>query len=120
MKSMKYTDVMLMPWKWGGRILVGGTPETFQTYAKRWLDVNLDCGTGTQGHSYVEWGNPWVIWIKSLHDIPALAHEALHVTSGVLASRGLSFADPSEEAYTYTMEDLLRQVLTSKRWRKVR
>ena len=117
---MKYIEIMLMPWKWGGRIVVGGTRAEIQAYAKKWLGIELSCPTRVLGHAYIESGNPWLLWLKTLQDIPSLAHEAFHVTSGVLEDRGLKFSEASEEAYTYTMEDLLRQVLNSKRWIKVR
>lgn len=116
---MKSVDVMLMPWKWAGVVLAGGTPDGFKAWAKKTLDADVETGSNSAAHAYVEYGKPWVIWVETMTDIPALAHEALHVAAGVLEGRGLSFSKGSEEAYTYTMEDILRQVLTAKQWKKV-
>lgn len=116
---MKAVNVTLMPWKWDGTVLTGGTADAFKAWAKKALDADVDTGSNSAGHAYVEYGKPWVIWIDSIANVPALAHEALHVAAGVLEGRGLSFSKGSEEAYTYTMEDILRQVLTSKRWKRV-
>jgi hypothetical protein len=116
---MKQITVTLDVWKWQGSVLVGGTSEDFKVWAKKYIDAEITTGTNAAGHAYVEYGKPWLIWVESLKDIPALAHEALHVTAGILEARGLTFGAPSEEAYTYTMEFIIRQALTAKKWRQV-
>lgn len=113
------TLIMLMPWKWEGAVIVGGSPDDFKRYAKKYIDADVENGPNAAGHTYVEYGKPWLIWVASLRDIPCLAHEALHVACGVLEGRGLAHAKASEEAYTYTMEDILRQTLNAKKWKQV-
>jgi hypothetical protein len=117
---MKFTLVRLMPWKWDGAVVVGGTPAEFRAWAKRYIDAEIDNGPNSAGHAYVYYGKPFLIWVESLKNIPALAHEAMHIAHGVLEGRGVKHNESSEEAYTYTMEDLIRQVLTAKKWRTVR
>lgn len=117
---MKLLLVNLMPWKWQGVVLRGGTSLEFQAWAKKELDVNVETGSNAAGHAHLSYGKPWLIWVLTLKDVPALAHEALHITAGLLEARGLKFSEASEESYTYTMEDILRQVLTAKKWQKVR
>lgn len=111
---MKYISVMLMPWKWEGLVCVGGSPDDFKRYAKTMIEADIQTGSNSAGHAYVEYGKPFLLWVESLKNIPALAHEALHVTCGILEARGLKHHDASEEAYTYTMEDILRQTLDAK------
>lgn len=113
---MKVAYLMLMPWKWAGAVLVGGKSSEFAAFAKKYCDADIQAGANAAGHAHVEYGKPFLIWVHSLRDIPALAHEAFHVTAGVLESRGLKHSAESEEAYTYTMEDILRQTLTAKKW----
>lgn len=117
---MKVIDVHLMPWKWDGVICVGDTSADFIAYVKKTFDITVTSGAPATGHAYVEYGKPWVLWVETLDDIPALAHEALHIAAGVLEARGLKHSDASEEAYTYTMEDILRQTLKKKaKWTRV-
>ncbi len=114
--SLKYTAIALMPWKWEGVVAQGGSEDDFVRLAKQ-LGVEI-YPTGAQGKACVEDGKPWLLWVQSPGDTATLAHEALHVTSGVLEQRGLRHTNESEEAYTYTMEDLMRQVFATKRWRQ--
>lgn len=115
---MKMMDITLNPWKWKGVVLVGGTSTEFAAFAKKFINVEISTGSNAAAHAHVSYGKPWLLWVEKLSDIPALAHEALHVTAGVLEARGLTFSESSEEAYTYTMEDIIRQVLVNKRWRE--
>lgn len=109
-----------MPWKWDGMVLIGGSPDDFKTFAKREIGADVETGSNSAGHAYVEYGKPWLLWVDSAKNVPALAHEALHVTAGVLLGRGLKHCANSEEAYTYTMEDILRQALDKRtKWRIV-
>lgn len=117
---MKSITVMLMPWKWQGMVLHGGTSFEFRDWAKKSIDVEIETGSNAAAHAHVSYGKPWLIWLASMRDIPALAHEALHITAGILEARGLKFAEASEEAYTYTMEDIIRQVLNAKKWESVK
>lgn len=113
---MKVIDVALDVWKWQGLVCVGGTSEEFRAYAKKSVDADITTGAHACGHAYVEYGKPWLLWVESLKNIPALSHEALHVTAGILEARGLTFSTSSEEAYTYTMEFIIRKALTAKKW----
>lgn len=117
---MKTIDVMLDPWKWQGCVLVGGRSSDFSEWAKRCVGCEIETADHAAGHAYVEIGKPWLLWVESLKNIPALAHEALHVTSGILEARGLKHTEASEEAYTYTMEHIIRASLDAKKWREVR
>lgn len=119
MKGLRCADVTLMPWKWQGIVLAGGTSDDFVRFAKSQIDAEPQSGAHACGHCYVEYGKPWLIWVQDLADVPALAHEALHCAAGILEARGMKFSDASEEAYTYTMEDILRQTLAAK-WRAVK
>lgn len=116
MSQLKTTFVTLDIWKWQGSVLVGGTSADFKAWAKQYLDADITTGENACGHAYVEYGKPWALWVESLQDVAALAHEALHVTAGILEARGLTFGAPSEEAYTYTMERIIRRALTAKKW----
>lgn len=118
---MKRLDVTLIPWKWEGIVLIGGTSAQFSAWAKTFMGAEVSTGEHACGHAYVEYGKAWVLWLET-KDVPNLAHEALHITAGVLEGRGLTFCKGSEEAYTYTMEDILHQVLTAqpRQWKRVR
>lgn len=115
---MKLIHVTLDIWKWEGFVLTGGKSSDFKAWAKKQIDADITTGSYASGHCYVEYGKPWLIWVESLKDIPALAHEALHCAAGVLECRGLKFGNDSEESYTYTVEWIIRQTLAAKKWKK--
>lgn len=115
---MEQTHFMLMPWKWQGAVVRGGTPADFARWVKTYLGADINVHENNEARAYVQIGHPWVIWVRSTENIPALAHEALHVAAGVLESRGLKFSNDSEEAYAYTVEDIMRRTLKAK-WRRV-
>lgn len=116
---MKTKVIRLSLWKWDGVLVAGGTAEDFAAFAKRDIKAVVDVGTHSAGHAYVEYGRPFALWVESLDNVPALAHEALHITSGVLEARGLKHTPESEEAYTYTMEAIIREALRRQGWRRV-
>lgn len=116
---MKVANVTLDIWKWQGCVLVGGKSSEFKDWAKKNIGADITTGTNAAGHAYVEYGKPWLIWLDTLANVPALAHEALHVASGILEARGLKFGNDSEEAYTYTMEHIIRQTLAVKKWERI-
>lgn len=116
MTPMRKMHLRLDPWKWEGAVLVGGTYDQFKRFVKRYIGEDVNVGSHSAGHAYVAYGQPWMLWIESRKNVGALAHEALHVTSGVLEARGMSLRNESEEAYTYTMEFIIRAVLTNKKW----
>ncbi len=109
----------LMPWKWEGVVLHGGSGLRYRKWAKDALTIDVSADNGCAAHAYVLRGAPWLLWLADLTDIPSLAHEALHVTAGVLEARGMTLTRESEEAYTYTLEDIIRQTLAVKKWTKV-
>lgn len=119
LRPMQQTTIVLQPWKWQGIVIRGGTPDDFAHWVKLVLGLTIDIHENNAARAFVQMGQPWVIWLRDFKNIPALAHEALHVAAGILDSRGLKFSDDSEEAYTYTMEDIIRQILRAK-WRVVR
>lgn len=113
---MKYIVVNLSLWKWEGVIAAGGTIAEFIAFAKAEGATKIEETAATAGRTYVELGVPWFLWVETLDDIPALAHEALHVTSGILECRGIKHTAESEEAYTYTMEGIIRAALSATEW----
>lgn len=119
-RTLKACDVPMPLWKWDGIVLVGGQSADFTAWAKRSLAVDIETRDHAAGHAHVEMGKPWLIWLEALANVPTLAHEALHVTAGVLEARGLKHHESSEEAYTYTMEHIMRTVLDAKKWRVCR
>lgn len=112
--TMQEADVDLDIWQWSGVVLRGGTREEFVAWVKKYLGADVESQEGAQGHAYLELGKPWVLWVANPRDVATLAHEALHITAGILESRGLSFAGPSEEAYTYTMSRIISCARTAK------
>lgn len=114
---MKFIVVELSLWKWQGVLAVGGTSADFAAFAKTQDIDDIDANPSEEaGRAYVRLGKPFLMWVESLDNVPALAHEALHVASGILEARGLKHVAESEEAYTYTMEALLRMATTVKEW----
>lgn len=103
-------------WKWEGVVAVGGTIAEFVAFAREKGATKIEDTTHTCGRAYVEMGVPWLLWVETLDDLPSLAHEALHVASGVLEARGLKHVAESEEAYTYTMEGIIRAALSAREW----
>lgn len=116
---MKALTLRLDPWKWMGVVLVGGTPDQARAWLKKETGIEPNIGAHAVGHAYVNYGQPWLLWMDSADDVATLAHEALHIASGVLEHRGLKFTADSEEAYTYTMEFIVRAVRSCRNWREV-
>lgn len=118
---MKSLDISLDIWKWQGCVLQGGTSAEFTAWAKREFDMCIESGEHAAGHAHVEMSKPWLVWVESLDNAPTLAHEALHVAGGVLEARGLKYSEASEEAYTYTMEFIMRRALDPHAtWQKIK
>lgn len=120
MMKVKWIEVPI--WGWAGRIIVGGTCVDYTKWANRHLKADaVDAGAGVWlGHAWLELGLPWAIWCGSLADTATLAHEALHITSGILGWRGLKLTDDSEEAYTYTMTHIIREALKPAGYKRIR
>jgi hypothetical protein len=117
---MKAKTIELVPWKWQGVLVAGGTIAQFAALVKRDAGADIDASPYSAGHAYVEYGKPWYLWVESIDDVPSLAHEAFHVTSGVLEGRGLKLSHESEEAYTYTLSHILTHAVNRKGWERVR
>ena len=113
---MKCKRIELTIWKWDGLVASGGRPSDFQALVKRIADHDITVGDNSAGHAFVAYGKPWLLWVQDIKDVPALAHEALHVAAGVIESRGMKHTPESEEAYTYTMEHIIRCGLSRKGW----
>lgn len=114
---MRHIPVSLDIWKWDGLVCLGGTVEEFSEIVEKGTGTPLapEAMANAGGLSVLEDGKPWLIWVEDPKNLPTLAHEALHITSGVLSSRGLQHTSASEEAYTYTMTCILDTVLKRKR-----
>lgn len=53
-----------------------------------------------------------VFWINPDADAPVVAHEALHAVCWFMKEKGMPLGDDSQEAYTYYLEWLLREIAT--------
>lgn len=115
--SLRAKIVTLAIWKWQGMVLAGGTEEGFVAFARQLVGQDIEkSDTGAAGRAYARPSGPWLLWVESLADFPALAHEALHIAAGILEMRGIKHSAESEEAYTYTMEFVLREALNEDGW----
>lgn len=111
--------VTLGVWKWQGMVLRGGAETEFVAYVKELTGQVIEV-TNAAGRAYLRLGIPWFLWVADAQDVPCLAHEALHITGGLLDIRGLKYSADSEEAWTYTMEHIIACALESKGWETVR
>lgn len=114
---MKQAFFMVMPWKWEIGIFHGGTAADFAAVLKREFDEDLGDISGSQGFCCRKPGQPVLVWVHSLKDTPTLVHELMHATFGIVSGRGVTYSGDSEEAYTYTLENILRQIQAQKTWK---
>lgn len=56
-----------------------------------------------------------IIWVSDPDDPSLLAHELVHYVHWLLARKGMSFTDESEEAYAYLTQFLMRFMLENRR-----
>ena len=117
---MKAKTIELVPWKWQGVLVAGGTIEQFSALVKRDTGAEIDASPYSAGRAYVAYGMPWYLWVESIDDVASLAHEAFHIVSGVLQARGLKLSRKSEEAYTYTLSHIMTHAVNRKGWERVR
>lgn len=115
-RPLKLAIIPTDPWKWDIFVL-HGPHDAFEDYARKTFKVSIDAAG--IGHTYMQEGLPVLIWVNDIGDIPVLVHELMHAIFGILSSRGLTHTPESEEAYTYTMGDVLGRVLKHTNWRKV-
>lgn len=116
---MKVKMVRLELWKWHGALLCGGTERQMDVFVKKHVgDGFATTGDGcvAMARAIVQADKPFVLWVDDIRDVASVAHEALHIASGVLEARGVRHVPQSEEAYTYTMEYLIRQALDPEGW----
>lgn len=59
-----------------------------------------------------------IIWLRDIHDLPTLAHEAMHAVFHVLRRCGVAHSEDSEESYLYTLTFLLAAIRDGK-WKRV-
>jgi hypothetical protein len=113
---VKRARFLLAPWKWEVVIFVGGKPAEVEREVRR-IGIDIQSGElrdGSTGHTWMLIGAPAVLWVRTLRDIPTLAHECYHVVHGMLEGRGVKSCEASEEAFTYTLESLMRGILSCK------
>lgn len=115
---MKQAFFMADPWKWEVGIFHGGTGREFAALVKRLADADVGEISGAQGYCFIEDGKPVMVWVHSLADVPTLVHELIHATFGLMRLRGMTYSADGEEAYTYTLEALLRHILNQRKWMK--
>lgn len=63
-------------------------------------------------------GKPVMVWVHDIRDVATLVHELIHAVWGMMRYRGVTYNHEGEEAYTYTLESLLRKILAQKKWGK--
>lgn len=108
-------------WGWDGAIVVGGTFHKLTIFLREYIqEAPLVIGQPPPiGYCHLVPAKPWVMWVESLKDPTIVAHEALHITCGVLDSRGVRLVMESEEAFTYTMQHVMRMAYEKKGWKRV-
>ena len=120
MNRIRCKNIDLEVWKWHGTAFVGGSLAQFASIVKQDVGGDVNVEDYHTGYTYLAPGVSWFLWVDSLDNVPTLAHEAFHVASGILEARGLALSRDSEEAYTYTLEHIMRQVLDKHGWRYVK
>lgn len=115
----------LETWKHDVLVLVGGTELQAEAEVVRFLRLPervVQVGTAI-GRTWRFDDQPTAMWMRSIHrpsDMPILMHEAWHAVSHILRSRGVEPSAKSEEAFCYTAEELVRAVLTCRKWQTVK
>jgi hypothetical protein len=113
---LKFASFDTLPWHWEVGVAYG-PPDKFETFAKEAFNVSINAFG--KGHCYVQEGVPVILWVEFIDDTPTLVHELMHAVFGILQGRGLQHCAESEEAYTYTVGQLLTDILACKTWKKV-
>jgi hypothetical protein len=117
---LRVAAVPMPLWKWDWAVYQG-TPNARLTADLKRLGIDSPPEEWAMGHTWVYAGMPVVIWVDRASNIPCLAHEVMHGVAGMLEARGLKPCHESEEAYTYTVEYVLRYLLSTPRvWQAVR
>lgn len=115
-------QVDLPPWDHTGFVLTGGTVEEARQFAVAATGIEFTKVEDAAGCTFQQPRKPFVIWVRSISDIPTLAHEALHVVSTLLLDRGVRHSAETEESYCYTLGYLLKMIRNAPRreWRSWR
>lgn len=53
-----------------------------------------------------------LMWLQYPVKLSVLVHECFHIAHHILKRKGLKLSDDSEEAYAYTQESILKELLT--------
>lgn len=122
MKKIKAYKFVIEPY--GRRMMVFvGSRERFVYTMKKEYNIDIDSVGERDGeHAYVEYqgkNSPLFsfryIWLKKLKKTPEymglLAHECLHATFEILDWAGMKYTRDGEEAYTYLLDNMIRQIL---------
>ena len=114
---LKYAVFSPSPWKWEMCVFHGGTKDQFAASVKKHIDADIgDTISGAMGYCYVEMDKPVMVWVHDIGDIPTLVHELIHAVFGMLNGRGLTHSKDSEEAFTYSLEAVLKAIMANKKW----
>lgn len=113
---LRRASFMLEPWRAEVVVLHGGTEGALQAYMRATYDITYTPDDNTAGHAFMFNGKPAIVWVYALDDVPILMHELSHVVFAVLRSRGMRTGAATEEAFTYTLECLVRLVLEQDAW----
>jgi hypothetical protein len=106
------------PWKYQVGVLYGPAKEC-DKWVKKNIDPNLTVEEYSDGMTFRKFGKPILIWVKDIKKMSTLVHEILHAVFFILDDRGVILSEESEETYTYTVSDLLDQILKHKKWKAV-
>jgi hypothetical protein len=111
----------LAPWRKDVIVLRGGTHQELARFVRSYgIKYDAD-NTSIHGHAFLYEGKPAIVWVQtwpgSAEDYGVLAHELYHVTKHTLESRGLRHTNATEEAYAYTLQNLVTTALAYRRWR---
>ena len=117
--DMQEAVFKLIPWNWDVVALTGGCPNKLCELVMQLGMPIDDVSDGSTGHTFIYEGKPIIMWVQSLRQLDVLVHEIIHAVFGALDARGLKHCVESEEAYTYTVSELFRQVRACKKWRRV-
>lgn len=110
-------------WRSHGILAKGGTISDVERMARKLYGVSPEFtpeeAANIPGIAFTE-RDPWLMWVEDGDKMPEVAHEAFHVTAGILRARGMKLSEESEEAYTYTLTALLEAFCEKKGWKSDR
>lgn len=118
---MRARTLTLSPWKVTVLLLVGGRIARVPAVSVRRYGAPVEVTASdvtALGKTWYFGQLPRLVWVHDREDVAVLAHELLHVVFGILAVRGVDLSEDSEEAYTYLLEDLIRQATSRTGWQR--